>query len=141
MWKFINSIILIIAVLFGIVQSYVFGNLMYLPWQIGHFVAAPFIFFAMVVAPNYIRKHWFNASHWATPSFNSNLFKDGNPLNMPFCVGGMFMALGIGIGAADLFLGRSLTSVSIMIECASFGLLLAGYFSVKLFSDKKRPMQ
>ncbi|MDO6635460.1 hypothetical protein Q4540_03470 [Pseudoalteromonas carrageenovora] len=135
MWKFINSVIILLTILFGVVESILFGHVMDIPWSSKDFISAPFVFFVMVLIGNYIHKRWFTSVEWKTPSFNMNLLSNKNPLNIPFSLGGLFICLGFGVGITDLYLGRAVSAVSIMPICIGFGVFTAGIVSVKFFSD------
>jgi hypothetical protein len=135
MWKFINSLIILLTFLFGVLQSITFGHLMNTPWIFWDFVSAPFVFFAMFMTSAYIHKKWFSSTEWIVPSFNTNLFSSKNPLNIAFSLGSLFIALGSGVGGYDLYLGRTISDVSIMPICVGVGVFCAGLVSVKIFTD------
>jgi hypothetical protein len=135
MWKFINSVIILLTILFGVVESVLFGHVMDISWGLKDYISAPLVFFAMVLIGNYIHKRWFTSVNWYTPSFNINLLSNKNPLNIPFSLGGLFICLGVGVGITDLYMGRTVSAVSIMPICMGFGVFCAGLVSVKLFSD------
>jgi len=135
MWKFINSLIILLTISFGVVQSMTFGHLMDTPWEFWDFVYAPFVFFAMFLLSTYINKKWFSSTVWAVPSFNTNLLSTKNPLNIGFSLGGLFIALGVGVGSYDLFVGREINDISIMPISMGFGVFCSGFVSVKLFSE------
>jgi len=44
MWKFINSVIILLTILFGVIQSIMFGHLMDIPCDLLDFVLVPFVF-------------------------------------------------------------------------------------------------
>jgi hypothetical protein len=135
MWKFVNSVIILLTILFGAIESFLFGEFMDIPWDLWDFISAPFVFFIMVLIGNYIHKKLFTSVSWQTPSFNVNLLSNKNPLNAPFSLGGLFIALGIGVAVTDVYLGRAVSPVSIMPICIGVGVFCAGLASVKLFSD------
>jgi hypothetical protein len=135
MWKFINAVIIVLAILFGVVQSITFGHLMDVPWDLVDFMSALFVFFTMVIVGNYVHKRWFTSIKWNTPTFSSNLLSNKNPLNIPFSLGGLFICIGIGLGGTDIYLSREVSSASVMFICMGFGVFTAGLVSVKVFSD------
>lgn len=135
MWKFINSVIIVFAVFFGVSQSIFLGHLVDIPWTALDFISAPFIFGAMVLVGHYIYKRILSNKEWKTPSFNTNLFSQKNPLNMPFSLSCVFFPVGLGFGGADFYLGREINEISIMFVSISVGVFCAGLISIKLFSE------
>jgi hypothetical protein len=59
-------VILLLTVLFDVIQSFIFGNLMDILWDAWDFFSAPFIFFTMLFIGNFIYKRWLSSAEWET---------------------------------------------------------------------------
>ena len=137
MWKYLNTLLLIFVFLFGAVQAFIFGDKMNISWELYDFILAPFVFGFMALLSTYVYKRFSKQSKWYVPSLNMNLFVKDNPLKMPFLLGGMFIALGLGISTINVYLGTGASSISIMSVSSGLGLIIAGLVSVRLFSNEK----
>ncbi len=137
MWKYLNILLLIFSFLLGAVEAFLFSGKMNFSWELQDFILAPFVFGLMVIASTYAYKRFSKQSKWYVPTLNMNLFVKDNPLKVPFLLGGIFIALGLGISTINAYRGTGASSISVMSVSSGLGLFIAGLISVRLFSNEK----